>query len=176
MDNVRKAEYDDTYMKMACSLKELSYAKRNQVGCLVVSDNGQIIAQGYNGMPTGYPNGCEDQVWNPDNNNYELVTKPEVLHAESNAISKCAKYNVSSNNATAYVTLSPCLQCSKILVQSGIKRVVFLDEYRDLSPLGMLIATGIIVDKIDLLHKKIYRYYIDENGETMSYECCSYKR
>lgn len=158
MDAKRRLEYDVVYMKMACQLKPLSFAVRSQVGCLIVSDDDQIIAQGYNGMPKGYPNECEDKVWNDETKCYDLVTKAEVLHAESNAIAKCAKWEASCEGGTAYVTLSPCLQCAKLLVQSGIKRVVYLDEYRDTSPLAFLNKGGVRVQKIDLLHKKLTDY------------------
>lgn len=162
MNSQRRIEYDIAYLRMAMQLRPLSYAVRSKVGCLIVSDDDQIIAQGYNGMPKGYSNECEAKFWNEVDKKYDLVTKPEVLHAESNAIAKCAKFEGSSEGGTAYVTLSPCLQCSKLLVQAGIKRVVFLEEYRDLSPIRFLLKGGIKVDKIDLLHKTITSYYIDE--------------
>lgn len=166
----RRLEYDVVYLKMACELRPLSFAIRSKVGCIIVSDDDQIIAQGYNGMPKGYPNICENKVWNEVDKKYDLVTKPEVLHAESNAIAKCAKWEASCEGGTAYVTLSPCLQCSKLLVQSGIKRVVFLDEYRDISPLKFLIQGGITVQKLDLLHKSLDEYFIDEqSGELSKY-------
>jgi len=166
----RKLEYDVVYLKMACELRPLSFAIRSKVGCLIVSDDDQIIAQGYNGMPKGFPNACEHQVWNETTQKYDLKTNDEVLHAESNAIAKCAKWEASCQGATAYVTLSPCLQCSKLLVQSGIKRVVFLDEYRDMTPLEFLIKGGVTVQKLDLLHKSLDEYFIDnESGLLSSY-------
>lgn len=165
MNSIRRKEYDVAYMKMACNLRELSFAKRSQVGCLIVSEDDQIIAQGYNGMPTGYPNVCEHA-----DENGNLVTNEEVLHAESNAIAKCAKSNTSSKNGTAYVTLSPCFQCAKLLLQSGIKRVVFYEEYRDLSPLKFLMIGGVKVQKLDILHKELKEYNYDENTDTIY--CC----
>lgn len=158
MNKKRRIEYDAVYMKMACQLRPLSFAIRSKVGCIIVSDDDQIIAQGYNGMPKGYPNECEDEVVDPDTGEKKLVTKPEVLHAESNAIAKCAKWEASCEGGTAYVTLSPCLQCAKLLVQAGIKRVVYLEEYRDTSPLEFLVRGGVKVEKIDLLHKSLKEY------------------
>ena len=158
MNAERRIEYDVVYMKMACQLRPLSFARRSQVGCLIVSDSDQIIAQGYNGMPKGYPNACEDEVVDPITGEKSLVTKPEVLHAESNAIAKCAKWEASCEGGTAYVTLSPCLQCAKLLVQAGIKRVVYLDEYRDTTPLEFLHKGGVKVEKIDILHKTLKEY------------------
>lgn len=155
MDKKRRIEYDVVYMKMACQLRPLSFAIRSKVGCIIVSDDDQIIAQGYNGMPKGYHNACEDEVIDETTGEKKLVTKPEVLHAESNAIAKCAKWEASSEGGTAYVTLSPCLQCAKLLVQAGIKRVVYLDEYRDTTPLDFLKRGGVKVEKIDLLRKEL---------------------
>lgn len=158
MTEERRIEYDTVYMKMACQLKPLSFAVRSKVGCLIVSDSDQIIAQGYNGMPHGYPNTCEDEVVDEVTGEKKLVTKPEVLHAESNAIAKCAKWEASCEGGTAYVTLSPCLQCAKLLLQSGIKRVVYLEEYRDTTPLDFLDKGGVLVQKIDLLRKTLTDY------------------
>lgn len=149
MDANRKLEYDIAYMNMANCLRPLSFAVRSKVGCLIVTEAGQVISQGYNGMPTGLPNECEHEE------NGELVTNDEVLHAESNAISKCAKFPSSTNNATCYVTLSPCLQCSKLIVQSGIKRVVYLHEYRDLSGVELLIKCGIKVQQLYIENKEL---------------------
>lgn len=142
MTNQRKIEYDIAYMNMANCLRPLSFAIRSKVGCLIVSEAGQIISQGYNGMPSGLPNNCEHEV------DGQLVTNDEVLHAESNAISKCAKFLSSTDGATCYVTLSPCLQCSKLIIQSGIKRVVYLNEYRDLSGVELLLKCGVEVQQI----------------------------
>ena len=116
---------DQTYMKMAEELSQLSYANRKKVGCLIVKDT-QIISEGYNGTPKGFSNECEYR-------NYvdEEYTKPEVLHAESNAITKIARSTNSSDGATLYVTLAPCFECSKLIIQSGIKRVMYKDTYRD---------------------------------------------
>ena len=177
MDTARKLEYDKTYMRMADVLAQLSHSKRSKVGCLIVSEDGQIVSQGYNGMPHGMDNCCEDKVYSyfpgkdckhPENcskgkeckcegcvlsersNEYTLVTKPEVLHAESNAISKCAKWNSSTNGATCYVTLSPCVECSKLMIQSGIKRVFYKDLYRNTQGIDLLKQAGIEIKQIKL--------------------------
>ena len=105
--------------------------KRKKVGCLVVKD-GQIISDGYNGTPSGMDNECEYEY------NGKLITKPVVLHAESNALMKLAKSNNNSNGATIYLSLSPCFDCSKLIVQAGISRVVYKEKYRDNSGLLLL--------------------------------------
>ena len=115
---------DQTYMKMAQDWATLSKAKRKQVGCLIVKD-GAIISDGYNGTPHGFDNVCEFPT------RFGLETKPEVLHAESNALTKLAKSTQSSTGATVYITLSPCFDCSKLMVQSGISRVVYLEDYKN---------------------------------------------
>jgi dCMP deaminase len=115
-----------------------SHCKRMKVGCLMVK-NKSIISDGYNGSPTGFPNICED-----DN----MVTLPYVLHAEANAITKLAKSTQSSDGSTLYVNLSPCFECSKLIIQSGIKRVVFSEVYRKPESLDFLFEAGIEVVKI----------------------------
>ena len=129
---------DKKYLEIAGSWSHLSKAKRMQVGCLVVRNN-QIISDGYNGTPAGMDNECED-------NNF--VTKPEVLHAESNALMKLATSTQSSEGATVYITLSPCFECSKLLIQAKVKRVVFSEFYRINSGIDLLKRAGIIVDHI----------------------------
>ena len=116
----KQHELDLRYLRMARIWAENSYCKRRQVGALVVK-NKMIISDGYNGTPSGFENICED-----DNN----ITKPYVLHAEANAITKLARSNNNSEGATLYVTASPCLECSKLIIQSGIKRVVYGEKYR----------------------------------------------
>lgn len=111
---------DRRYIRMASIWAENSYCQRRQVGALIVKDK-MIISDGYNGTPSGFENVCEDE------NN---VTKPYVLHAEANAITKIARSNNSSNGATMYVTASPCIECSKLIIQAGIKRVVYSEKYR----------------------------------------------
>lgn len=116
---------DKTYLKMALAWSEMSHATRKKVGCLIVKD-GQIISNGYNGTPSGFDNQCEFKFTEQGS-----TTKPEVLHAESNAIAKLARSTNSSDGATAYLTCSPCFECSKLIIQAGIKRVVYLEQYRD---------------------------------------------
>ncbi|OPZ28213.1 MAG: tRNA-specific adenosine deaminase [Bacteroidetes bacterium ADurb.BinA174] len=117
---VKQLELDKRYMRMAFIWSENSYCKRRQVGAILVKDK-MIISDGYNGTPSGFENVCEDE------NN---VTKPYVLHAEANAITKVARSNNSSEGATLYVTSSPCIECAKLIIQAGIKKVVYADSYR----------------------------------------------
>ena len=124
-------DIDKTYLRMCVEWARLSTARRRKVGCLIVK-GGQIISDGYNGTPKGFDNNCEDEI------NGELITKSIVLHAESNAISKLAKSNNSSDGATLYVTCSPCFECSKLIIQAGIKRVVHCHFYRNTSGLELL--------------------------------------
>ena len=126
---------------MAKELAKLSYAERKKVGCIVVKDT-QIISEGYNGTPKGFDNTCEYV-------NYvdEQYTKPEVLHAESNAITKIARSNNSSVGSTLYVTLAPCFDCAKLIIQAGIERVVFRDEYPK-NGLALLDKAGVNVTQL----------------------------
>jgi dCMP deaminase len=119
-NEVKQELLDRRYMRMAFIWSENSYCQRRKVGALLVKDK-MIISDGYNGTPSGFENICEDE------NN---VTKPYVLHAEANAITKVARSNNSSNGATLYVTSSPCIECAKLIIQAGIKRVVYSDAYR----------------------------------------------
>ncbi len=153
----RQLEYDIAYMKMTYPLRDLSYAVRSKVGCVIVSPNGQIVSQGYNGMPCGMSNICEHV-----DENGNLKTNTEVLHAESNAISKCAKFSSSTDGATMYVSLSPCIECSKLIVQSGIKRVVFGDWYRTTEGIKLLLTANIKVDYLDVLHRTIENITIND--------------
>ncbi len=122
MDNINEKQLtlDKRYIRMASIWAENSYCTRRQVGALIVK-NQRIISDGYNGTPSGFENVCED------GNN---VTKPYVLHAEANAITKIARSNNSSEGATLYVTASPCIECAKLIIQAGIKRVVYSEKYR----------------------------------------------
>ena len=131
-------KFDDKYMEMAAVWATNSYCKRRQVGALLVKDR-MIISDGYNGTPSGFENVCEDE---------NGVTKPYVLHAEANAISKIAKSGNSALDATLYVTASPCLECAKLIIQSGIRRVVYRDEYRLTDGIDLLRRAGIEVEKI----------------------------
>lgn len=136
----KQAQFDKRYLRMAQIWSENSYCKRRQVGALIVKDK-MIISDGYNGTPSGFENVCEDE------NN---VTKPYVLHAEANAITKVARSNNSSENATLYITDSPCMECAKLIIQSGIKRVVYSNQYRNLEGLDLLKRAGIEIIFIDI--------------------------
>ena len=127
---------DKTYMDIATRWGQMSHARRKQVGCIIVKD-GRIISDGYNGTPHGFDNDCELPT------RYGWETKPEVLHAESNAITKLAKSTQSSEGATMYITLSPCFNCAKLIVQSGISRVVYLEEYTETSGVELLSKANI---------------------------------
>ncbi len=129
----KQAKYDKAYLKMALEWGELSYCKRRKVGALIVKDK-MIISDGYNGTPTGFENFCEDD---------EGYTKWYVLHAEANAIAKVSSSTQSTNGATLYITLSPCRECSKLIFQSGIIRVVYNKEYKDSSGLEFLEKAGV---------------------------------
>ena len=122
---------DWAYMDIATRWSKMSHASRKQVGCIIVKD-GQIISDGYNGTPNGFDNRCEF------NTRFGLETKPEVLHAESNALTKIAKSTQSSKGATAYITLSPCFDCAKLMIQSDIEKVVYLQQYSDTSGIELL--------------------------------------
>lgn len=135
--------HDKQYMQMAEIWATNSYAERNQVGALIVKDN-MIISDGYNGTPAGFDNRCEIEM--PDGT---LTTKPEVLHAEANAITKIAKSTQSSDGSTLYVTLSPCPECAKLIIQSGIKRVVYKNLYRKTEGIDLLERAGIKVERIE---------------------------
>ena len=132
-------KFDQRYLEMAGIWARNSYCKRRQVGALIVKDK-MIISDGYNGTPSGFENICEDE---------NGVTTPYVLHAEANAITKVAKAGNSSEGATLYVTASPCLECSKLIIQAGIKRVVYNDEYRLTDGVDLLRRAGVVVEKID---------------------------
>ena len=133
--NDKQLILDKRYIRMASIWAENSYCTRRQVGALIVK-NQRIISDGYNGTPSGFENICEDE------NN---VTKPYVLHAEANAITKIARSNNSSDGATLYVTASPCIECAKLIIQSGIKRVVYSEKYRLEDGLELLQRAGIEV-------------------------------
>ena len=133
------SKFDGKYIKMAEIWAGNSYCKRRQVGALLVKDR-MIISDGYNGTPSGFENICEDE---------NGVTKPYVLHAEANAITKVAKSGNSSQDATLYVTAAPCIECSKLIIQAGIKRVVYKDEYRLTDGVDLLRRAGIEVEKVD---------------------------
>ena len=135
MTNDKQTKLDNRYMRMARIWAENSYCKRRQVGALLVKGQ-MIISDGYNGTPSGFENNCEDA------NN---LSKPYVLHAEANAISKVARSSNSSDGATLYVTASPCIECAKLIIQAGIKRVVYGEQYRLVDGLELLERAGIEV-------------------------------
>ncbi len=139
-NNEKQLKLDERYLRMAMIWAENSYCTRRQVGALLVKDK-MIISDGYNGTPSGFENVCEDE-----NNK----TKPYVLHAEANAITKVAKSNNSSNGATLYVTSSPCIECSKLIIQAGIKRVVFSEQYHMNDGVELLERAKVEVVKVDL--------------------------
>lgn len=135
----KKLKLDGRYLRMASIWAENSYCKRRKVGALVVKDK-MIISDGYNGTPSGFENVCED-----DNN----LTKPYVLHAEANAITKLARSHNNSDGATLYVTASPCIECAKLIIQAGIKRVVYGEAYRLDDGIRLLQRAGIEVMLLD---------------------------
>lgn len=133
MTETKQTKYDRAYLRMATEWGKLSYCERKKVGAIIVRDR-MIISDGYNGTPTGFENFCEDE---------EGYTKWYVLHAEANAISKVASSTQSCQGATLYITLSPCRECSKLIHQSGIKRVVYQTPYKDDSGLKFLARAGV---------------------------------
>ncbi|HLA54531.1 MAG TPA: dCMP deaminase family protein [Flavobacterium sp.] len=143
MENIKRNKYDKAYLKMALEWGKLSYCKRKQVGALIVKDR-MIISDGYNGTPSGFENCCEDE---------EGLTQWYVLHAEANAILKVARSTQSCEDATLYITLSPCRECSKLIHQSGIKRVVYQNGYRDTSGVDFLVKAGVEVEHIPSLEE-----------------------
>ena len=136
----KQIQFDKSYLQMATIWAKNSYCIRRQVGAILVKDK-MIISDGYNGTPAGFENVCEENG----------VTKPYVLHAEANAITKVAKSSNSSDGSTLYVTASPCLECAKLIIQAGIKRVVYHDEYRITDGIDLLRRAGIEVVKYDTI-------------------------
>lgn len=142
-----KQKLIDAYMKTAEVFAELSSARRLHVGAIVVKDD-RIISIGYNGTPSGWDNNCEDSVWNVHDGSSKLVTKPEVLHAETNAIAKLAKSTESGNGATLFVTHAPCLDCAKLVYQSGINSVFYRNSYRNEDGIHFLEKCNVKVEKV----------------------------
>lgn len=136
----KQERYDVTYLTMAKEWSNLSHCSRKKVGSLIVK-NGMIISDGYNGTPSGFDNVCE---------NSEGETNWFVIHAEANAILKCAKHGHSCDGSTIYLTHSPCKDCSKLILQSGIKRLVYLEDYKDTSGLEFLRNAGLNIKKYDV--------------------------
>lgn len=139
----KQERYDKAYLRMALEWSKLSHCNRKQVGAIIVKD-GIIIADGYNGTPSGFDNCCEDDKGD---------THWFVLHAEANAILKVARTNNSAVGSTLYLSLSPCKECSKLIHQSGITRVVFINGYKDLSGVDFLKQAGVQVDQIEELNE-----------------------
>ena len=135
----KQLQFDKSYLAMAGVWAENSYCVRRQVGALLVKD-GSIISDGFNGTPSGFENICEDE---------EGKTKAYVMHAEANAITKVAKSSNNSNGATIYITTSPCIECAKLIIQAGIKRVVFSEMYRYSDGINLLERAGILVEHIE---------------------------
>lgn len=131
------------YIETLKNIEKLSYAKRNKVGCLIIKGN-NIVAFGYNGTPPGFDNCCEID---------ETTSKPEVIHAEVNAIAKCAREGISTNGASMFISVSPCFDCSKLILQSGIKEVYYLREYRIKESLELLRRSNIKVEQLWWLKK-----------------------
>ena len=160
---------ESVYMQNAYQFAELSYANRRKVGCVIVKDK-QVISFGYNGTPHGFDNECEEAsivyYENPDiavdlmEQGYECnngvcnkrgaITKPEVLHAESNAIMKVAKSTMSCDGAELYTTTCPCFGCAKLIIQSGISKVYYTETYRDMSGVDLLRKAGIVVEHLKI--------------------------
>ncbi len=139
MDREKQRTYDIAYLRMAQEWSKLSYCKRKQVGALIVKDK-MIISDGYNGTPSGFQNICEDE---------EGYTKWYVLHAEANAILKVASSTQSCKGATLYISMSPCQGCSKLIHQAGITRLVYNNEYKDISGLKFLKKAGVQIEHIE---------------------------
>jgi len=173
-NNKMKQKYIDLYMDWAARTAELSHARRLQVGAVIVKDD-SVISYGYNGMPAGWDNNCEDKIWDkgaggwldPDeiiakypyegwhegaqrNVRYGLKTKPEVLHAESNAIAKLAKSSQSGRDADIFITHAPCLDCAKLIYQSGISSVYYRNSYRDMAGVEFLEKSGVTVTQLSI--------------------------
>ena len=149
-----KPKFQQLYNNIAHEVAKMSHARRLQVGAVIVKDD-RVISMGYNGMPAGWENNCEykhykiDGFLVDDDGCYELKTRPEVLHAESNAIAKLAKSNDSGLGAELFVTHAPCMECSKLIFQSGISRVYYSSDYRDDSGIKFLKQSGVEVIKHD---------------------------
>jgi dCMP deaminase len=140
MENDKQSLLDRRYLEMAHVWAQNSYCKRRKVGALLVKEK-MIISDGYNGTPSGFENVCENE---------DGLTKPYVLHAEANAITKVAKSHNSSEGATLYVTSSPCVECAKLIIQAGIKRVVYCDEYHNTDGLALLQRAKIDVTQYEV--------------------------
>ena len=147
----KQTKYDIVYLKMAREWSNLSHCERKKVGALIVK-NGMIISDGYNGTPSGFDNCCETEEW---------TTHWYVIHGEANAILKCAKHGQSCDGATIYQTHSPCKDCSKLILQSGIKRLVYIEKYKDTSGIEFLESAGIEIVQYGWFYKKNTEFWLD---------------
>jgi len=143
-----KEKFVKAHMRVAHIYAELSHAKRLKVGAIVVKDN-RVISIGYNGTPAGWGNICEDHVYEPDGFNINIKTKPEVIHAEANAIAKLARNHESGLNADMFITHAPCMECAKLIYGAGIKQVYFKQPYRDYSGIHFLNKCNIGVEQVE---------------------------
>ena len=144
-----KEKFKQAYMQTAQTFAELSHARRLKVGCIIVKDD-RIISIGYNGMPAGWDNNCEHEMKWPNGEIRFLQTKDEVLHAESNAIAKLARSVESGEGASLFVTHSPCIECAKLIYQSGIARLFFGTQYRDMAGVEFLKKSGVAVELLQI--------------------------
>lgn len=144
----KQQRYNSLYMDIAKRVAKMSYARRLQVGAVVVKDD-RVISMGFNGMPSGWDNNCEDIVEQHEDGGQILITKPEVLHAESNAVSKLARSAESGLGADMFITHAPCMDCAKLIYQSGIKCVYFGMAYRDDSGIKFLEKSGVTVENFE---------------------------
>ena len=144
-----KEKFKQAYMQTAQTFAELSHARRLKVGCIIVKDD-RIISIGYNGMPAGWDNNCEHEMKWPNGEIRFLQTKDEVLHAESNAIAKLARSVESGEGASLFVTHSPCIECAKLIYQSGIARLFFGTQYRDMAGVEFLKKSGVAVEQFQI--------------------------
>jgi dCMP deaminase len=143
-----KQKFQQLYITIASTVATMSTARRLQVGAIVVKDD-RVISMGYNGMPSGWDNNCEDEICWPNGEIKFLTTKPEVLHAETNAIAKLARSNESGLGATMFITHSPCLDCAKLVYQSGINTVYYRNSYRSEEGIQFLEKAGVEVVKLE---------------------------
>jgi dCMP deaminase len=145
-----KPKFIEAHMKAAENYSKLSSAKRLQVGCVIVKDD-TIIGIGYNGMPSGWDNNCEDTIQHSDDTT-TTKTKPEVLHAETNAVAKVARSTNSTDGADIFITHAPCIECAKLIHQSGIKRLFYRDTYKNDDGLNFLNQCNVEVNRVKELH------------------------
>ena len=147
-EKLKKTKYERLYMDIAERISKMSYAKRLQVGCVLVKED-SIISYGWNGMPAGWDNNCEYEHYSIGNpNDFELKTRPEVLHSEENCLMKLSKTHNSGKGATLFVTHAPCIQCAKLIYGAGIKEVIYKSTYRDTAGLDFLFKCGVSSTKL----------------------------